>query len=187
IELGRRPIFARMMLTDASEPMLARAKKNVYTAGLQGGIRLREARADDLPFDDGEFHAVICNSLMHHLEKPVEAFREAARVLRSDGLLFFRDLVRPRDAAAVDAMVAEHAADEEPAARTMFRDSLHASYTPEELAGLLDEAGVRNVTVERTGDRHVTLAGCPNRADGGGTSADSDGRRGAAGSSDRSR
>jgi len=166
IELGRRPIFARMMLTDASESMLARAKKNVFASGLQGGIRLRQARADELPFEEGEFHAVISNSLLHHLARPAEVLREAVRTLRPGGLLFFRDLIRPRDAAAVNALVEAHAADEEPVAREMFRASLHAAYTAEELEALLAEADVLKVTVERTGDRHVTLCGQPKPADG---------------------
>ncbi|NNJ27741.1 class I SAM-dependent methyltransferase [Alienimonas chondri] len=167
IELGRRPIFARMILADASEAMLARAKKNVFAAGLQGGIRLRQTRADDLPFEEGEFHAVVSNSLLHHLTRPAEVLREAARTLKPGGLLFFRDLVRPRDAAEVDALVAEHAANEEPAARELLRASLHAAYTPDELTDLLAEAGVPNVAVRLTSDRHVTLSGCPRPAEHG--------------------
>ncbi len=162
IELGRRPIFARMTLTDASEAMLARAKKNVFAAGLQGGIRLRQTRADELPFEDGLFHTVIANSLLHHLTQPATVLREAARVLQPGGLLFFRDLVRPYDADAADALVTEHAADEEPAARELLRDSLHAAYTVEELNALLAEADVPHVAVHQTGDRHVTLSGRPN-------------------------
>ncbi|MFH5806784.1 class I SAM-dependent methyltransferase [Alienimonas sp. DA493] len=165
IELGRRPIFARMMLVDASEAMLARAKKNVFASGLQGGVRLRQARADDLPFEDGQFHTVVSNSLLHHLTRPAAVLREAARVLAPGGLLFFRDLVRPADAAALDALVAQHAAHEEPAARELLRASLHAAYTVEEMEALLAEAGVNHVTVERTGDRHMTLSGCPNPAE----------------------
>ena len=163
IELGRRPIFARMMLTDASEPMLARARKNVFASGLQGGTKLREARAEALPFEDGEFHAVVSNSLLHHLSDPVGAFREMARVLRPGGLLFVRDLTRPGTKRAADELVDVHT-DGDAVGRALFRDSLHAAYTLDELEGLLTEAGLTAVRVEKTSDRHVTLCGTPGAA-----------------------
>ena len=167
IELGRRPVFARMTLTDASAAMLARARKNVFASGLQGGTRLRECRAESLPFEDGTFHAVVSNSVLHHLSDPAAALREAARVLAPGGLLFVRDLRRPDTSGAVDALVAEYAADEEPDARELLRASLHAAYTPDELDALLTEAGVANVAAEPTGDRHVTLSGVPIKPGGG--------------------
>ena len=172
IELGRRPIFARMMLTDASEPMLARAKKNVFAAGLQGGVRLREARAEALPFEAEQYHAVISNSLLHHLIRPAEALREAVRVLKPGGLLFMRDLVRPADGATLNGLVEHHAAAEAPVGQELLRASLHAAFLVEELEALLEEAGVEHVDVTLTGDRHVTLCGRPKpsatdgRADG---------------------
>ena len=170
IDIGRRPVFARVTLTDASAAMLVRAKKNVFASGLQGGFRLREARADALPFEPGGFDAVLSNSVLHHLADPAAALREAARVLAPGGLLFVRDLRRPATAAEVDALVETYAANEEPDARELLRASLHAAYTPEELDALLAEAGVAHVRAEPTGDRHVTLSGVPvpaGDADGG--------------------
>ena len=164
IEIGRRPVFARVTLTDASEAMLVRAKKNVFASGLQGGFRLRNCRADELPFEDAAFDAVICNSVLHHLGRPAEALTEMSRVLAPGGLLFVRDLRRPGSDDAVARLVEAHAAEEEPAARELFRASLHAAYTPAELRDLLAEAGVTGVTVEPTGDRHVTVIGVPNPA-----------------------
>ena len=38
-----------------------------------------------LPFDDGEFAAVIMTVSMQYLTKPVEVFREVHRILQSDG------------------------------------------------------------------------------------------------------
>ena len=164
IDIGRRPIFARVTLTDASAEMLVRAKKNVFASGLQGGFRLSEARADELPFEDGAFDAVICNSVLHHLENPAAALAEAVRVLAPGGLLFVRDLRRPEMDGEVHRLVELYAAGEEPDARDLLRASLHSAYTPEELEDLLAEAGVEHVRVESNGDRHVTLCGVPKPA-----------------------
>ena len=162
IDIGRRPIFARITLTDASEEMLARAKKNVFASGLHGGFRLQHCDAADLPFEDGTFDAVISNSLVHHLSDPVAALGEMARVLTGPGLVFVRDLVRPETAAEADALAERYGGNEEPVARELLRDSLHAAYTAEELEELWHAAGLDGVTVRRTGDRHVTLHGTPN-------------------------
>ena len=46
------------------------------------------------------------------------------RVLKPDGLLFVRDLLRPDDAATVDQLVEEYAGDESDHARQLFHQSL---------------------------------------------------------------
>jgi SAM-dependent methyltransferase len=44
------------------------------------------ADARDLPFEDGSFDAVLCSHVLEHIPEDVEAAREMARVLRTDGL-----------------------------------------------------------------------------------------------------
>jgi ubiquinone/menaquinone biosynthesis C-methylase UbiE len=44
-----------------------------------------------LPFADGSFDVVHIHQVLHHLERPVAALREAARVTRPDGLLSVRE------------------------------------------------------------------------------------------------
>jgi len=46
------------------------------------------ARAEALPFDDAVFDAVVAGEAVHHFDATDDALREAARVLRSGGLLF---------------------------------------------------------------------------------------------------
>ena len=172
IELGRRPLFVRVTLTDASEGMLARARKNVFASGLHGGMRLERADARGLPFEDGAsgtdgggpagFGAVMSNSLLHHLETPEDltaALAEMARVLEPGGLLFLRDLRRPGSADEVDRLVERHAAGEDAAGRELLRASLHAAFTAGELTDALAAAGAGWARAGETGDRHVTLVG----------------------------
>lgn len=68
---------------DFSEAMVAEARR------LHPDLRFEEATADSLPFDDGEFDAVVGNFVFHHLGKPAQALGEAFRVLREGGRLAF--------------------------------------------------------------------------------------------------
>jgi SAM-dependent methyltransferase len=49
----------------------------------------RQANAEQLPFDDGEFDAVVSNYVVHHLARPEVVFREISRVLKPGGRFAF--------------------------------------------------------------------------------------------------
>lgn len=48
-------------------------------------VRFRVGIAEDLPFDDASFDAVIAFDVLEHVQDPQQAFREIRRVLPSDG------------------------------------------------------------------------------------------------------
>ena len=43
-----------------------------------------------LPFDDGQFDAVICNLSVEYLTDPLTVFRELARITRKGGQIHIR-------------------------------------------------------------------------------------------------
>ena len=49
------------------------------------GADIREASAEELPFDDGEFEAALAQLVVHFMSDPVRGLREMARVTRADG------------------------------------------------------------------------------------------------------
>lgn len=52
-------------------------------------IMFRQANAEQLPFDDGEFDAVVSNYVVHHFARPEVVFREISRVLKPGGRFAF--------------------------------------------------------------------------------------------------
>jgi ubiquinone/menaquinone biosynthesis C-methylase UbiE len=146
----------RIIAADAAVSMLDLARLNVEIAGLRERIQLDQSDAKQMAYRDAMFDAVISNSIVHHIPNPQEVLREAVRVTRPGGLLFFRDLKRPADQGEVDHLVETYAAGCNEHQRTLFRDSLHAALTADEMRTLVAEFGFGPDTVEVTSDRHWT-------------------------------
>lgn len=157
IELLSREIAAHVVAADAAASMLELARRNVERAGFADRIEpvLRDCKA--LPETDGWFDIVMSNSIVHHIPEPVAVLAECWRVLRSGGLLFVRDLFRPDDETTLNQLVQQYAGGDNPHQRQLFRESLHAALTVEELRDLLRPLGIDTNAVQATSDRHWTL------------------------------
>jgi len=68
---------------DLSSSMVALAR------GRHPGLTFQEADAEQLPFPDGSFDAVVCNFGLLHMGRPEQALTEARRVLRRGGRVGF--------------------------------------------------------------------------------------------------
>jgi demethylmenaquinone methyltransferase / 2-methoxy-6-polyprenyl-1,4-benzoquinol methylase len=89
----------RVVGVDQSPQMLARAEELVARdPALAGRIELREAAAERLPFDDGEFDHVTFTYLLRYVDDPGATLRELARVLRPGGRLASVEFGVPRAA-----------------------------------------------------------------------------------------
>ena len=159
IELCQRGVHCHIAAIDLSREMLKLADRNVATAGLESRILPEYVDAKQLPWRDGTFDAVISNSIIHHIPEPRSAFAEMLRVLKSGGLLFVRDLLRPDDAETLERLVQTYAGNENAHQQQMFRDSLHAALTLDELRALLAGFDVPASWASQTSDRHWTVAG----------------------------
>jgi demethylmenaquinone methyltransferase / 2-methoxy-6-polyprenyl-1,4-benzoquinol methylase len=83
---------------DISEPMLARGRERVRSAGLGERIRLQVGRAEELPFPSGSFDAVSFTYLLRYVQDPATTVAELARVLRPGGILASLDFFVPPNA-----------------------------------------------------------------------------------------
>ena len=158
IALCHRSPAAAVVGIDLSEPMLRLGRKNVAAEQFEGRITLDNIDAKKLPYIDGAFSNVISNSIVHHVARPEEILTEAVRVTGAGGVLFFRDLLRPPDDAAVKRLVYQYAGGDDKIQRKLFDDSLRAALSLSEIRSLVGDMGLDPKTVRTTSDRHWTWA-----------------------------
>ena len=146
----------RVVAVDYAGEMLRVARRNIIARNAHDRIALVRADGKRLPFPGGSFPQVISNSIVHHLPEPAFIFAEAWRVLRLGGMVFFRDLFRPPDAATLQDLVERYAGEGTPYQRKMFADSLHAALTVEEVRAIVSTFGLDQGCVRTSSDRHWT-------------------------------
>jgi len=152
-----RDARARVVGIDLARHMLEHAERHRAASPHASRIEYRLADAKGLDFDDGSFDAVFSNTILHHIPDPRPFLAEAFRVLRSGGALLIRDLFRPPTPARAGELVDLYAAGCTNEQRELFRASLHAALTPDELRAVAAEAGVVGAEVVIDTDRHMSL------------------------------
>ncbi len=142
---------------DLSVNMLTLGEQHVAEAGLADRVALECVDAKTLPYPDQSFDGVISNSIIHHLPDPLTAFREISRVVRPDGLILIRDLMRPDTPQAAQALVDRYAADDTPYQQKLFYDSFLAALTIPEIEVMLAQIGLTDAIVVQSSDRHWSV------------------------------
>jgi ArsR family transcriptional regulator len=89
------PRAGRVVGLDASHAMLSVARANLEKAGLIR-IELRQGDIYAPPLESGAFDLVIVHQVLHYLDDPARALREAARLLSPGGRLLVVDFA-PHD------------------------------------------------------------------------------------------
>ena len=72
---------------DQSREMLATASDRLRGAGLDGRVRLVEAGAERLPFEDASFDGLTFTYLLRYVDDPGATLRELARVVKPRGVV----------------------------------------------------------------------------------------------------
>ncbi|HEY9600943.1 MAG TPA: class I SAM-dependent methyltransferase [Allocoleopsis sp.] len=151
----RRPQW-RVIGIDLAQSMLDVGLKNIKDAGLQQQIELELVDAKRLPYPDARFDMVVSNSLIHHLPNPLPFLRELKRVLKPNGAIFLRDLMRPASEDILQAIVDRVVGECNDHQRQLFQDSLYAAFTLDEVKDMIQQASLEGVKVYQSSDRHWT-------------------------------
>lgn len=156
IELCQQHPTCRVMASDAATSMLDLARYNIAGSSMELRIQLHHGDSKQLRFEDAMFDAVISNSLIHHVPEPRSVLGEMVRVCKPGGRIFVRDLYRPASMELVESLVQMYTANETQYNQQLFRQSLCAVLTLEEIRQLVVELGLGPETVQMTSDRHWT-------------------------------
>lgn len=156
IEICRRVDDCQIMACDLAISMLDIARRNIAVAGFEHRIRLHYADAKTLDCQDHNFDWVVSNSLIHHIPEPAPVIQHMIRVLRPGGRLFLRDLLRPDSQAAIEHLVQLYTGKEPSLSQQLFRQSLAAALSLDEIRQLASGYGFSPATVQVSSDRHWT-------------------------------
>ena len=141
--------------------MLEIAKQEIDIAGCLGRISLNHVAVEAMElFENGMADTVISNSLLHHLEEPRIGLETAVRLTREGGRLFIRDLARPETAEEIESMVRAYSGEESENGQQLFRQSLHAALTLNEIRAIARGLGIPEDHVQMSSDRHWTIDWC---------------------------
>ena len=162
IELCKQHENCRVMAIDMAVSMLDLARYNIEAQAMTERITLAQVDAKQMGFENGQFNVVMSNSIIHHIPEPNDCLKEMVRVTDAGGILFVRDLMRPDDQETLEGLVQAYAGEETEYSRKLFRDSLHAALSLDEIRSLVSDHGFDPSTVEATSDRHWTWAAVKN-------------------------
>jgi ubiquinone/menaquinone biosynthesis C-methylase UbiE len=139
---------------DGSAAMLAPGRRAVAAAGLAARVTLVRARLPGGDRAPGGFHAVVSNSLVHHMPHPDVFWSEVARLGRAGAPALIMDLHRPDSTARARAIVETYSMDEPEVLRRDFFHSLCAAFTLDEIRAQIAKAGLDRLRCEVASDRH---------------------------------
>jgi ubiquinone/menaquinone biosynthesis C-methylase UbiE len=112
--------------------------------------------ACSLPFGGSSFDLVLCNSVLHHIGDPARLFAEIRRIAKPGAAILLRDLRRP-SRFGFPLHVRWYGRHYEGLMYKLYRDSVRAAYTPEELSTMLNAAGISRARLFRHGATHLGI------------------------------
>lgn len=161
LKLSTRLPEWRFVGVDCSLAMirLARKTQESRTSRLPpaaGNVCFLAADAASLPFRDSSFDLILCNSVLHHIGNPSRLFSEIGRAAKPGAAILVRDLRRP-SRIHFPFHVRWYGRHYGGLMYKLFRDSVHASYTPKELSVMLRGARISGARLFLHGATHLGI------------------------------
>ena len=94
------PHVQHVTASDLTPRMLQKAEQFIVQGRGISNVSFRQADAENLPFEDGQFDLVTCRIAPHHFPNAQAFVGECARVLKRGSLLLLQDQLLPDDQAA---------------------------------------------------------------------------------------
>jgi trans-aconitate 2-methyltransferase len=160
--LAERYPLSEVLGVDGSGAMLAlaeaRLEQEQQGSRPAGSLRFQQVLLP-APGLEGGYEAVVSNSLLHHLHDPQVLWRTVRQLAAPGAAVYIKDLRRPADQAALERLVATHAAQAPPVLQHDYRQSLRAAFTAPEVEEQLRQAGLEQLLVRELDDRYLEIMG----------------------------
>ncbi len=144
---------------DAAENMIAMATRLNQQQGLQQRIKCQTAFIHDVDTSGPDYDIIFSNSLLHHLNKPLDLWNAIIRIASAGTRIFIMDLMRPANTAQAHELVQHYAANEPEILQHDFYRSLCAAYRIDEIQQQLLECHLHYCQIRAISDRHVIIYG----------------------------
>lgn len=154
LKIARRCPELRVVGIDRSLAMVRAARRAATEQGMAHHACFFVGDANRLCFPDASFDVLLSNSLLHHLQDPISAFNEMARVAKPKALILVRDLRRP-SRLAFPLHVRWHGRYYSGGMKKLYWDSVRAAYTTQELTDLLRRSAIRDARIFTHGRTHL--------------------------------
>ena len=158
IRMIRKLPSSVIVAMDLSLNMLERGRQNIADEELQDRILLVIGDAENLPFKNDFFDLVYSHSMFHHLVDPRTTVQGIIRVTKRGCCFIIRDLRRP-PGFLLEWYVRIFGFRYDEIMKDMYRESLRAGFTRQEMAGIVGSIEGAVARVRSFFITHVGLEG----------------------------
>jgi ubiquinone/menaquinone biosynthesis C-methylase UbiE len=157
LKLARRLTRWKFVGVDRSPNMIAQGVASLAPAvELTGRVHFYVGDGNQLPFRDGSFDLVVCNSVLHHIAEPQKLLAEIVRLSKPGGAILLRDLRRP-SRLAYPFHVRRHGRHYQGLMYKLYCDSVRSAYTVEELQRLLGASPIKGARIFEHTRTHIGI------------------------------
>lgn len=157
ILFAKRCPNVKITAIDLSKEMLKIAEQHVRNSALTNQIKLEHIEAKELPYPDNCFDGLISNSIVHHIHDALTALKEMGRVVKPNGVILIRDLIRPETLTEVQNFMDIYASDDTPYQQKLYYDSFLAAFTIAEVKDMIKLTDMPSAVVVQSTDRHWSI------------------------------
>jgi len=144
---------------DGSANMLKHGAELNEQVNLSHRIKLIETCLPKPRLPQPFYHAIISNSLLHHLHDPFVLWQTIQQHAKPFAHVFVMDLIRPVDEQTVKYLSGEYSSNEPDILKQDFENSLRAAFTLNEVRQQLNEMGLTNLNIEQVSELHMIIYG----------------------------
>ncbi|MFQ5442711.1 MAG: class I SAM-dependent methyltransferase, partial [Thermodesulfobacteriota bacterium] len=152
---ARRFPEAHIIGVDGSAAMIGLAEKR--KAGEPDAVEritFVRGRIPGAPIPPRDYGAIVTNSLLHHLPRPMVLWETVVEYAAPGAIIFVADLMRPASVDEARRMVEKYSSEEPEVLKRDFYNSLLAAFSPEEVQEQIREAGLPELKIKKISDRH---------------------------------